>query len=129
MKKDIKRISKLKYLFTIIFGRNREVSYIKDKDNNIIDGNFILTIGRSAVILTDTVNGRREPVIVKSWNRGKKMLKELDIVNMNRKIFKEFIDSDGLTWTYLYSGLTKSESVCLYEDIEKGKVLYSIALK
>lgn len=56
----------LLYAFTIIRSRNRQATMVvqyKNGKDHILSGNFTLTIGKKAVILTND----RKPFIVKRW--------------------------------------------------------------
>ena len=91
IKKDIENIGLINYPWTIITGRNREVYYLT-KGKEQIHGKFILTIGKKAVILTDHINGRREPIIVRKWKRIEKSTVFL--------YTEKFKDSKGWEWIY-----------------------------
>ena len=84
------------YASSIIKGDNRQVKavtqYFEDKEH-LWDGDFILTIGKNAVILTRN----KEPIIVKKWKR-------LDI--------EQYLDESNST-SYRLSGVKIAE---VYED-------------
>ncbi len=90
----IERISHWGYLFAIIFGKNREaegINFERGGDTPIdryLDGNFIVTITNSILIVTDMVNGKRVPIIVKKW--VKKSEQHQDV----------YTDVDGNQWLY-----------------------------
>ena len=59
-------IGKINYMKSIIIGRNVQVSEIRKHDGKnefLLDGDFVLTIGKNIVILTRDII----PVIVKKW--------------------------------------------------------------
>jgi hypothetical protein len=97
IEKQINNIGQINYFITILTGTNREV--IIFKDNNELEGNFIITIGKKAIILTNTQNNRREPIIVKKWNKVDKP-KE-GIFSLTDKYYRIFIDTDGWIWSYV----------------------------
>jgi hypothetical protein len=97
-----KSLTGIRYLLTIAAGRNRQVtSVIKhDGDSEIpIEGDFVLTIGKSAVILTRN----REPIFVKRWTpRDLKsyvdVFKAIELRASKTFIAEVFQDSDGWIW-------------------------------
>lgn len=137
MDKNIQNIGKFNYLLTSLIGKNRKVRYIKTKDNgeHKIDGDFIITIGKKHVILTDYQNGRRVPIIVKKWKETKEDVDRfMDTMRQTGNLDKEpniktkiFIDSDGLKWEYNFSNLSRNEWIMVYET--NGNELYNIVLK
>jgi len=97
-----KSLGGLKYAFTIMRGSNRQVNqviqYVKDEEI-ALDGDFILTVGKKAVILTRN----REPVIVKRWTSRPvesymDTSKITSFVLSNVKIAEVYQDNDGWIW-------------------------------
>ena len=103
MQESIYNISKIGYLLTILFGRNKKIKKVtkeiecKNKETKQIEipGEFIITIGKKNVILTKYQNGRREPIIVKPWTRGKTIYEE------NKKVIT-YIDNESYNWFYTF---------------------------
>jgi len=97
-----KSLGGLRYTLTIMRGRNRQITkviqHINDEES-VIDGDFVLTIGKKAVILTRN----REPVIVKRW-AARSIESYVDESNMPSflfagvKITEVYQDSDGWIW-------------------------------
>ncbi|HDH31567.1 MAG TPA: hypothetical protein ENH26_02215, partial [Candidatus Wolfebacteria bacterium] len=59
MNEDIQNIGRFNYLWTIFIGKNREIAKITKRiynkngyDEENINGDFIITIGNKAIILT-----------------------------------------------------------------------------
>ncbi len=102
-----KSLGGLRYALATILGRNEQatkvIHYLNDKEHEI-DGDFILTIGKSSVILTRN----RKPVIVKRWTS----LPLGSYVDDARKaaanitglqVIKAYKDTDGWIWEWLAS--------------------------
>ena len=97
-----KSLGVLRYTLTIMFGSNRQVTEVIQHINDeelVIDGDFVLTIGKSAVILTRN----REPVIVKRWApRSLESYldesKKTSFLFSGVKIAEVYQDSDGWIW-------------------------------
>ncbi len=97
-----KSLGGLRYTLTIMRGRNRQITkviqHINDEER-LIDGDFVLTIGKKAVILTRN----REPVFVKRWT-PRSLESYVDESKMTSflfsgvKITEVYQDSDGWIW-------------------------------
>ncbi len=117
MNKDEGRIENigLGYLWTILTGKNREYREFSDVLNgDTVKGEFIVTVGKRAIIATQVQNGKRVPIIVKRWRRtGGSDKKELPFVcPVEYPILREddahfivewFIDSDRNEWSCYHS--------------------------
>lgn len=78
MLKNLQNIGLLNYSLTILFGKTRNLLHIvkynqtnehKGKELDFIYGDFIVTMGKKAIILTNQIEGkRREPYVVKKWS-------------------------------------------------------------
>ena len=121
-----KSLGGLKYALTIIKGRNRQVNEFIHHLNNeehIISGDFILTIGKKAVILTRD----RKPIIVKRWTS----IPLEDYINESNfapfflsgvKIAEVFKDSDNWIWEGVVA-----EEINHFNVIHDSKILYTIS--
>jgi len=138
--KNVQNIGVTNYLFTIWTGKNRQVRQIIKRDwidgnenkSEIIPGDFIITIGRKAVILTKYQDNRRVPIITKKWRRIENC--EFDdfmelFANVADSSFtpKTYMDNDGLIWTYVKSITDKEKEWVTLHD-EDGKVKYEIEI-
>ena len=117
LEKDLENIGLFKYTWTIITGKNREVSHISKNRERIL-GEFIITIGNRAVIITNQINGRRTPIIVRRW----KKIDESDFMLHSKK----YKDSKGLKW--IISKYNNGNEFVIVND-ENGKEVYHISLK
>ncbi len=133
MLENIQDIGRFNYLWTIVTGKNRQIdkiikqTYSKDKySKKTIFGDFIITIGKKAVILTKLRNGRRETIIVRKWQVDQKIQKEEDsnynfvkYIEKTKPIVKtkNFIDSTGYKWKYFINKdfLGKNEFIDVYK--------------
>ncbi len=121
-----KSLGGLRYALSTILGRNQQVTkviqYINDEEHEI-DGDFILTIGKSSVILTRN----REPVIVKRWT-SLSLKSYLDDARKTAssitglKTIKVYKDSDGWIWEWL-AGNDESYLIAILN----GKYIYAIS--
>ena len=68
MKKDVRNIGSLKYIWTILTGKNRQIKLLTEKGEKI-QGQFVITMGKNAVIITDIQDGKRIPVLVRPWKK------------------------------------------------------------
>lgn len=125
IKKNIQNIGKLNYLLAIATGKNKEIRSITRKNKENIVGDFIITIAKNVVILTNHQNGRREPIIVKKWKEIESEPDTFFAVKTHIKT-REFLDSDGCRWEYNFSALTRDEWIAVYE--KNGEELYNISL-
>ena len=102
-----KSLGGLRYALATILGQNEQatkvIHYINDEEHEI-DGDFILTIGKSSVIITRN----REPIIVKRWTP----LSLEGYMDDSRKaaasvtglqVIKAYEDTDGWIWEWLAS--------------------------
>lgn len=96
----IEDIGKLNYSKSILLGKNKRIRRFNlkiegeeslDKDLN---GNFIATITNSCLIITDFVNGKRIPIIVRKWRK----VKQLSM--FKNKDYDYYNDVDGNNWIY-----------------------------
>lgn len=137
MNEDVQNIGRFNYLWTIINGKNREIVKITERiynengyDEKSIDGDFIITIGKRAVILTKYRNGRREPIIVRKWQKAQND-EFIDFVsglgNLANSSFKAetFIDNAGYKWTYC---VDENQWITVHEP-NNGKLIYEIQIK
>jgi len=106
-KTRIENISGGGYLWTILTGRSRHYYEFGDvQAGKIIKGEFIVTIGKRAIIATQVQNGRRMPIIVKRWSKvGESDAKENPKLQQDDAQFNVewFVDSDRNNWSYYYS--------------------------
>ena len=121
-----KSLGGLKYTLTIMRGSNQQVTEVVEHVNDeerTIDGDFILTIGKKAVILTRN----RESVIVKRWkpqsiesymDRSKITAFTLSGV----KIAEVYQDSDGWIWEGIVD-----EDGNHFNVISDGEYLFTIS--
>jgi len=97
----------LGYPWTIITGRNRQFSEFTDvNDGKITKGDFIVTIGKRAIIATQLQNSKRVPFIVKRWRKmGKSDKNEYPVLEQDsfQFISEWFTDSDNNNWSYYHS--------------------------
>jgi len=97
----------LGYPWTILTGRNRQFHEFSDVENgNIMRGDFIVTIGKRAIIATQVQDGKRVPIIVRRWKKvGKSDKSEYPVLQQGDAQFiaEWFIDSDHHNWTYYHS--------------------------
>jgi CheY-like chemotaxis protein len=114
IEKSIENIGRLNYTWTIITGKNKELTYLAKNDTKI-DGSFILTLGKNAVILTDIINGKRIPIIVRKWKKTDEFAK---FENIN--VYK---DSSGFIWRYL-NNVKGNEHITLDDD--EGNEIYNM---
>ncbi len=146
MNEDIQNIGRFNYLWTIFIGKNREIAKITKRiynkngyDEENINGDFIITIGNKAIILTKYRNGRREPIIVRKWQTDKKIQKDEDFTyNFIKRIEKEkspakiqnFIDNAGYRWKYFVAKdfLGRNEFIDVYKP-KNGNLIYTIQIK
>ncbi|MFC1615775.1 hypothetical protein ACFL21_01430 [Patescibacteria group bacterium] len=129
IEKTIQNIGRFKYLLTIIFGKNRQVSEIVMKDSKeFVNDDFVITIGKKAVILTNLENGRRVPIIVKRWKQIKAKSEDLAKVFNEPKenSFKTYIDSEGFKWEHNYN-VMGGEWLTAYDD--NNNELFDIIIK
>jgi hypothetical protein len=97
-----KSFGRLNYLYTIMRGRNQQVTqvikYVDDKEESLV-GDFLLTLGKKAVILTRD----RNPTIVKRWipvpiETYMDESKMTSFLFSKVKISEVYQDSDGWIW-------------------------------
>lgn len=104
---NIENISLLGYLWTIIVRRSRHFYEFGDVQNGkIIKGDFIVTVGKRAIIATQYQDGKRRPIIVKHWRKvGEGGKKEYPILQQDDTQFisEWLIDSDDNNWSYYHS--------------------------
>ena len=139
MEEDIQSIGKINYLLTIITGKNREVKEIRKRDPNngsednyeTIHGDYIITIGRKAVIITQSFGNNQVPIVVKKWRKTRN--DEFDdfmksMTSMAGSTFKAitYRDNDGYKWKYSRSGY-EDEWITMHG--EDGYVKYEIKIK
>ena len=137
MNEDIQNIGLFNYLWIIITGKNREIAEIKKRNYNddkyieeVIGGDFIITIGKKAIILTKYRNGRREPVIVRKWQKTQND-NFVDFVSglgkLSNSTFRAdtFIDNAGYKWTYC---IDDNQWITVHEP-DNGKIIYEIKIK
>jgi len=99
---------------TVLSGKNRQFREFTDAINgDTITGDFIVTIGKRAIIVTQVKNGRRVPIIIKQWmktktfkSKGKQPMFLLSCED-DRVIIEEFIDSDKNKW--IHTSLVNAE--------------------
>lgn len=137
MEEDIQNIGRFNYLWTIFTGKNRQVEKIERRvysrdgyTDKAINGDFILTIGKRAIILTIYRNNRREPVIVRKWKKiqnssiGKVMTTLGQLTNSSTKV-ETFIDSAGYRWEYYTDD---KQWIVVYEP-NNGELSYEIQIQ
>jgi hypothetical protein len=121
-----KSLGGLKYTLTIMRGRNRQVTevihHVNDEERTI-DGDFILTIGGKAVILTRN----REPVIVKRWKpqsiENYMDQSKITVFTLSGvKITEVYQDSDGWIWEGIVD-----EDGNHFNVISDGEYLFTIS--
>ena len=121
-----KSLGGLKYTLAIMRGSNRQVTEVVEHVNDeerTIDGDFILTIGKKAVILTRN----REPVIVKRWTPQsiESYMDQSKITAFTLsgvKIAEVYQDSDGWIWEGIVD-----EDGNHFNVISDGEYLYTIS--
>lgn len=94
------------YIRTILFGRSFESSDFvitkiidgEGKSEQTIIGDFIVTVGKRAVIITESTNDGRSPIITKRW-KGEEVI-ESDGMFGDHSEFRMYEDVDGRKWTY-----------------------------
>ncbi len=113
MQKDIQKIGNFNYFWAILTGKNKKVieivkkNYINNEEysEEIIRGDFIITISKKFVILTEYKNNKRCPLIVRKWKEEKN---EEDFIwdyfnslapQKNYKT-KSYTDNKGYKWLY-----------------------------
>lgn len=108
------------YIWTILTGKNREYSEFGDVlSGKIIKGDFIVTVGKRAIIATQLQNGKRVPIIVKRWRKmGESDKKEYPVLQQGDAQFKAewFIDSDHNNWSYYFSDAGHNLLNCRDDD-------------
>lgn len=93
---------------TTMFGKNKQVTEVLhyvDGDGQTLDGSFILTIGKKAVILTRD----RKPFIVKRWSPApvgitRELSNRSSLVFSGGKVIAVFQDTDGWIWEWVSFG-------------------------
>ncbi|MBD3328635.1 hypothetical protein GF340_05025 [Candidatus Peregrinibacteria bacterium] len=116
MDKSIENIGLLKYTWTILTGKNRQIEYFAEKGERI-RGEFIITLGKNAVILTNISEGKRIPIIVRPWEK-------IEDNNLFMRITK-FIDNKNFEW--IFSSQNGNEFIEVND--ENGDELYTMNLK
>ena len=110
----------LGYPWTIITGRNIQFYEFSDVENgNITKGDFIVTIGKRAIIATQVQSGKRVPIIVKRWRKIKESdKKEYPILQQGdvQFISEWFVDSDHNNWSYYHSDAGHNLVNCRDDD-------------
>lgn len=138
MDEDVQNIGFLNYLWTIITGKNREVIEITEREyksdkysEKTVEGDFVITIGKKVVILTKYRNGRREPVIVRKWQKTQNdnfvnVIGGLDRLSNSSFKADTFIDNAGYKWVYFVDGNNQWITV---NEPDNGKLIYEIQIK
>ncbi len=102
MKKQIEKISPQLYRRTILFGKNRQISYYSTakKNSKTEESGYrvdmIASIGEKAIIITvpNPMNpNHRMPYIVKRWEKRQKDMYDSSEVDI-------YYDQDGHRWIY-----------------------------
>ncbi len=106
MERNIYNIGSLRYILTITFGKNRQITKEtieskNEKGETISEShlnNYIIAVGKKAVIITEPniqKPGLRRPLVIKPWKYvgGGKI--------GNNKRIKSFVDNEGHLWNYL----------------------------
>lgn len=97
----------LGYPWTILTGRNRQFREFSDVNKGkIVKGDFIVTVGKRAIIATQLQGGKRVPIIVKRWRKmGEGDKREYPVLKQGDTQFisEWFIDSHGNNWSYYHS--------------------------
>lgn len=126
MEKHVDRsLGGFRYAMSIIRGKSCQVSHVVEHTDGKeipVEGDFILTIGKSAVILTRN----REPIIVKHWN-SRSIEGYITESNMAMffisgvKLAEVYQDADGWIWEGIVDGGENYFNV-----IQDGNYLYTI---
>ena len=101
MEEVIYNIGKIKYLLIVLFGKTRKINRvvmvdIEDKEQIPIPTDLMISLGRSAVIITKPLKENsfeRVPFIVKPW-------KSINLNNEEIPNSKAYIDCDNHVWVY-----------------------------
>lgn len=118
----------VRYTMAIVTGKNRQVTEVFehiDGEEIPVDGDFVLTIGKSSVILTRN----REPIIAKRWT-PRSLESYVNESNMASfvlsgvKIAEVYQDADGWIW----EGLVDDDGNH-FNVIRDGEYLYTITFR
>ena len=127
MKFEVDNIGKLKYVLAIIFGSNKVVKTFcagGDDEPDIRrfeDGRMIVTISKDVLIITELIDGKRKPILVRKWKQ-KPRLKVPFADFLPDGI--EYEDSKGNNWLYLINR-GKSPSLNLHHKSgEKTTIIF-----
>lgn len=119
--------SSLSTLFAILTAKNRKLYSINEANMETValhvdPSRFILTIGKSFILLTLQEGNQRRPVIKKSWR-----LIEQQLTDEALAFFGDFgdkntyLDSDKLKWIYHYNRRDEPDELSGYDS--EGRVV------
>jgi len=122
IEKDVQYFSKKKYLFNITTGKNKKIVSLNDQKP---ENETLITIGKTAVIITENIGGKQIPLLVREWNK-------IDTMDVNWGIplkMTEYKDSKGYIWNF---GVAKksmlNRMMMMQVKDDKGKKIYDMTL-
>lgn len=126
---SVSNIGSIRYLSTIFLGNNRQVIKILDvASGEYIYGDYIISIGKKAVILTEERDGRRVPLIVKNWNKQKEKHESSVFVGAGKNYEEDtYFDTDNRKWVYTCELRTNTRWITYFSH--EGKELFHFVLR
>ncbi len=130
MEKNVQNIGILNYILTVVFGKNNKILGILGENNEVIESNFIITLGMRAIIITglDSITGSRVPVIALKWRKiGSDKHQDFPslIYGIRMGFIRTFIDADGRKWEHC---ILPEEEMLFYYNLNK-KIKYVFKLR
>lgn len=118
--------TKISTLFGVLTAKSRNLSSLNEANLesvalNIDTSRFIVTIGKSFILLTLNEGVQRRPVIKKSWQRIEQRLADAFTASLGDE--DTYIDTDHLKWVYRYNRPDEPDELSGYDSEGKEVLL------